>query len=195
MYCGGQEPTMASALAHCSSDTSAALAQKSVSKPGPIASRAICWNSAGRLGQRMRIAILSFLAARCRTASCHRSATRSSHMNIRVTRLANGPIIGPHLHPSIGVNIQGPSLIRVPDWIEHRLGAYYLYFADHKGSYIRLAYADHVTGPWSIYPPGTLQLEQSCFLTEPPEVTPEQFAELEARWKLSGVRISHDLLS
>ena len=39
-------------------------------------------------------------------------------MNIRVTRLANGPIIGPHLHPSIGVNIQGPSLIRVPDWIE-----------------------------------------------------------------------------
>jgi hypothetical protein len=54
-------------------------------------------------------------------------------MNIRVTRLANGPIIGPHLHPSIGVNIQGPSLIRVPDWIEHRLGAYYLYFANHKG--------------------------------------------------------------
>ena len=32
-------------------------------------------------------------------------------MNIRVTRLANGPIIGPHLHPSIGVNIQGPSLM------------------------------------------------------------------------------------
>ena len=62
-------------------------------------------------------------------------------MNIRVTRLANGPIIGPHLHPSIGVNIQGPSLIRVPDWIDNRLGAYYLYFADHKGSYIRLAYA------------------------------------------------------
>jgi hypothetical protein len=28
-------------------------------------------------------------------------------MNIRVTRVANGPIIGPHLHPSIGVNIQG----------------------------------------------------------------------------------------
>jgi hypothetical protein len=27
-------------------------------------------------------------------------------MNVRVTRLANGPIIGPDLHPSIGVNIQ-----------------------------------------------------------------------------------------
>ena len=30
-------------------------------------------------------------------------------MNVRVTRLANGPIIGPDLHPSIGMNIQGPS--------------------------------------------------------------------------------------
>ena len=60
-------------------------------------------------------------------------------MDVRVTRLTEGPIIGPDLHPSIGLNIQGPSLIRVPDWIDDSLGAYYLYFADHKGSYIRLA--------------------------------------------------------
>ena len=92
-------------------------------------------------------------------------------MNIRVTRLANGPIIGPDLHPSIGVNIQGPSLIRVPDWIEDRLGAYYLYFADHKGSYIRLAYADHLVGPWRVHPPGSLHLAQSGFLTAPPAVS------------------------
>jgi hypothetical protein len=65
-------------------------------------------------------------------------------VHVSVTRLVNGPIIGLHLHPSIGVIIQGPSLIRVPDWIEHCLGAYYLYFAVHKGSYIRLAYADHL---------------------------------------------------
>jgi hypothetical protein len=38
-------------------------------------------------------------------------------MTVRVTHLADGPIIGRDLHPSIGVNIQGPSLIRVPDWI------------------------------------------------------------------------------
>ncbi|MFL5284085.1 MAG: hypothetical protein ACJ8AW_24605 [Rhodopila sp.] len=68
-------------------------------------------------------------------------------MAIRVTRLGDGPIIGPWSHPSIGVNIQGPSLIRVPDWVEDRLSDYYPYFADHKGSYIRLAYADRVTGP------------------------------------------------
>jgi hypothetical protein len=35
-----------------------------------------------------------------------------------------------------------------------------------------------------------LQLEESGFLTEPPTVTPEQFVQLEARWKQSGVEIS-----
>jgi len=86
-------------------------------------------------------------------------------------------------------------MIRAPDWIEGRLGDYYLYFADHKGRYIRLAYADDLVGPWKIYPPGSLQLEQSHFLIEPPKVTPEQVAQFEARLKQSGTVISHDLLS
>src|SRR2546429_9256104 len=110
---------------------------------------------------------------------------------MHVIRLLDRPIISPELHPSIGENIQGPSMIRVPEWIAEPLGAYYLYFADHKGSYIRLAYADHPAGPWSIYPPGSLQLAQSGFLTEPPEVTPEQLAEHEARRQRSGGRIPH----
>src|SRR5438067_1357200 len=114
---------------------------------------------------------------------------------MHVIRLLDRPIISPDLHPSIGVNIQGPSLIRVPDWIEGRRAEYYLYFADHKGSYIRLAFADNLTGPWTIYPPGSLQLEQSGFLTEPPPVTPAQLAHFEARLQQSGVTISHDLLS
>jgi len=114
---------------------------------------------------------------------------------MRVQRLLDGPIIYADLHPSIGRNIQGPSMIRAPDWIESRLGDYYLYFADHKGRYIRLAYADSLLGPWRIHPPGSLQLEGSCFLTEPPKVTPEQVAQFEARLKQSGVVISHDLLS
>ena len=50
---------------------------------------------------------------------------------VKVTRVLDKPIIGPDIHPSIGVNIQGPSLIRVPDWVENPLGKYYLYFADH----------------------------------------------------------------
>ena len=52
---------------------------------------------------------------------------------ISVERLADRPIISPDLHSSIGTNIQGPSMIRVPDWVESPLGRYYLYFADHKG--------------------------------------------------------------
>jgi hypothetical protein len=115
-------------------------------------------------------------------------------MSIRVKRLVDRPIISPDLHPSIGVNIQGPSLIRVPDWIENRLGAYYLYFADHKGSYIRLAYADSLGGPWTIHPPGSLQLEQSGFLTEPPHATPEELAAFEALRRQLGQPMSHDAL-
>jgi hypothetical protein len=114
---------------------------------------------------------------------------------VRVERLVDGPIISANLHPSIGLNIQGPSMIRVPDWIENRLGDYYLYFADHKGRYIRLAYANKLLGPWRIHPPGSLQLEQSCFLTEPPNVTAQEYAQFEARFHQSGVAISHDLLS
>ena len=86
---------------------------------------------------------------------------------MRIDRLLDQPIISSELHPSIGANIQGPSMIRVPDWIDDPLGDYYLYFADHKGSYIRLAYADHPTGPWAIYAPGSLHLAQSRFLTKP----------------------------
>jgi hypothetical protein len=95
----------------------------------------------------------------------------------------------------IGVNIQGPSMIRVPDWIGNRLGEYYLYFADHKGSYIRLAYADHPAGPWAVHPPGSLTLAQSRFLTEPPVASPEQVARFETRLKERGTPISHDALS
>jgi hypothetical protein len=113
---------------------------------------------------------------------------------MRVERLLDRPIISPDLHPALGRNIQGPSLIAVPPWVEDRLGKYYLYFADHKGRYIRLAYADRLTGPWTIHPPGSLQLEQSGFLTEPPQVTPQQFAQFEARWRQGGVSMSHDLL-
>ena len=111
---------------------------------------------------------------------------------VRVERLLDRPIITPDLHPSIGVNIQGPSLIRVPDWAPEPLGAYYLYFADHKGHYIRLAYADDLLGPWAIHPPGSLQIADSHFLTEPPEVAPDVAERLRASQERRGVPMSHD---
>lgn len=99
---------------------------------------------------------------------------------VRVERLLDRPIITPDLHPSIGPNIQGPSLIRVPEWVKGRLGTYYLYFADHKGRYIRLAYADDLLGPWRVHVPGTLRLEDSHLLTEPPYIPPDELARLRA---------------
>ena len=114
---------------------------------------------------------------------------------MRVVRLAGGPIVSPATHPSIGVNIQGPSLIRVPDWVRNRLGMYYLYFADHKGSYIRLAYADALTGPWHVHPPGSLHLARSRFLTAPPVPSADELAAFEARHQAAGAAMSHDVLS
>jgi hypothetical protein len=52
---------------------------------------------------------------------------------MRIERLPGNPIIRPHMDARMGTNINGPSLIRVPRWIDDPLGTYYLYFADHKG--------------------------------------------------------------
>lgn len=59
------------------------------------------------------------------------------------------------------VNINGPSLIAVPDWLPNSLGKYYLYFSHHKGDHIRMAYADYVEGPCTVYEPGALTLRDS----------------------------------
>ncbi len=84
---------------------------------------------------------------------------------LAIRRFPHNPIIRPGMDPTgrMGSNINGPSLIQAPDWLPGRLGRYYLYFGDHHGTYIRLAYADQLAGPWTIYSPGTLQLDQtSC---------------------------------
>ncbi|MGH9835369.1 MAG: hypothetical protein ACRD9Y_20295, partial [Blastocatellia bacterium] len=87
-------------------------------------------------------------------------ATRTTPDGPRAVRFKQNPIIHPQLG-GIGDNINGPSLIRAPKWLSKPLGRYYLYFADHNGKYIRLAYADKLAGPWSIYEPGTLKLDET----------------------------------
>ena len=94
--------------------------------------------------------------------------------SLSVQRLSDGPIVDTAMSPRLTTlaeeqgynNINGPSLIRVPDWVENPLGNYYLYFSHHKGDFIRLAYADTVEGPWSIYEPGALALKKSGFPSE-----------------------------
>ncbi|MHC4940112.1 MAG: glycoside hydrolase family protein [Planctomycetota bacterium] len=79
--------------------------------------------------------------------------------SIRAGRHPDGPLLTAESSPSIGTNINGPSVIRVPDWIENPFGRYYMYFAHHKGGFIRLAFADDPRGPWSVHEPGTLRVE------------------------------------
>ena len=80
---------------------------------------------------------------------------------MKIERLAGNPIITQALDDALGNNINGPSLIRMPDWIAHPLGRYYLYFAHHTGRFIRLAYANSLEGPWRVHAPGVLSLEES----------------------------------
>ncbi|MGI9430535.1 MAG: hypothetical protein ACR2NM_17880 [Bythopirellula sp.] len=89
-----------------------------------------------------------------------RNGAADSDVEITVRRLPVNPIIALDSSQTLGNKINGPSVIRVPSWVEAPLGKYYLYFAHHKGKFIRLAYADSVAGPWQIYEPGTLQLQQ-----------------------------------
>jgi hypothetical protein len=82
----------------------------------------------------------------------------------KVIRFKSNPIIHSGLKGLegwIGQNINGPSLIRVPGWIDNPLGKYYLYFAHHGGAYIRLAFADRLEGPWTVHSPGVLHLQDA----------------------------------
>ena len=81
----------------------------------------------------------------------------------------------------MGDNICGPSVLRVPEWVTAPLDRYYLYFADHRGSHIRLAVASRPQGPWRTCPAGCLDLADSLFCTSPP--TP---AVAPPYWQLPG---------
>ncbi len=88
-------------------------------------------------------------------------------------RMSDQPIIHVDLHPRLKqeaekegyININGPNLIRVPDWVENSLEKYYLYFAHHKGSYIKMAYTDSLGGDWKMYDEEILPLERSGLVT------------------------------
>jgi hypothetical protein len=99
-------------------------------------------------------------------AACGASGVDEPHWSERpLLRAERNPVIGPEmvgLEGEAGANINGPSVIKVPDWVRDPLGRYYMYFAHHRDTYIRLAVADRPEGPWTIYEPGVLQLDQTA---------------------------------
>ena len=96
-----------------------------------------------------------------------RSPSIALELNPR--RLSQNPLITVTSSPTLGGNVNGPTVIRVPDWVERPLGKSYMYFANHMGDFIRLAYADSVSGPWTIHEPGVLHVKDSAFFREQPD--------------------------
>lgn len=83
---------------------------------------------------------------------------------MQIQRFPTNPILTPEMDDRLDGNLNGPSLIRAPEWLPNRLGNYYLYFGHHQGKFIRLAYANTLAGPWTVYSPGTLALaETPCY--------------------------------
>lgn len=84
-------------------------------------------------------------------------------------RFPENPLVTLGMSPSLGDNANGPTVIRVPAWVEKPLGRYYMYFAHHSGRFIRLAYADALRGPWKIHEPGVLRVEETAFFRPQPD--------------------------
>jgi hypothetical protein len=68
-----------------------------------------------------------------------------------------------------------------PSGFRTHSGAYYLYFAHHKGTYIRMAYADDLEGPWATYGRGVLDLEESFFASRTHVASPDVHVDDEKR--------------
>ena len=99
-------------------------------------------------------------------------------LHVTAIRLKQNPLITVETSRSLGDNVNGPSIIRVPSWIPHPLGRYYAYFGHHQGHFVRLAYADAVAGPWKIYEPGVVPVAETAFYRpqpDPPDGPVDQF--------------------
>jgi hypothetical protein len=88
---------------------------------------------------------------------------------VTAARLNENPLITTRTSTSLGTNVNGPTVIRVPEWVSNPLGRYYMYFANHMGEFIRLAYADAITGPWRIHEPGVLHVRDTAMFRPGPD--------------------------
>jgi hypothetical protein len=88
---------------------------------------------------------------------------------VSAQRFAQNPLVTLNSSATLGDNIDGPTVIRVPAWVNRPLGRYYMYFAHHMGHFIRIAYADAVTGPWTVYEPGVLPVADTAFFRPQPD--------------------------
>ena len=96
-------------------------------------------------------------------------AAAPARADVAAQRFAENPLVSVRSDPSVGDNVNGPSVIKVPSWVKHPLGKYYMYFAHHRGTFIRLAYADSLHGPWKVYVPGVLNVSATALFRPQPD--------------------------
>ena len=98
-----------------------------------------------------------------------------------VTRLTDTPLVAADMFAPASLagletdalaNINGPSVLRMPDWAAGKQAAFHMYFGHHKGKSLRLAYADRLGGPWAMYPDPVIPLADSLFEPEDPAPDP-----------------------
>lgn len=101
----------------------------------------------------LALAVLALVAA----------ASACASEGITAARLPGNPMVRPDMmQPACdgAYDSNFPTIIRAPHWVRPRLGNFYMYFSDHHGMFINMAYADRIGGPWRVHAPGTLTLEQ-----------------------------------
>ena len=70
-------------------------------------------------------------------------------------------------------NVNGPSVVRTPEWLPDPPGAYLMYFAHHMGASIRLAAADEVAGPWRVVASDVLNVAATPSHRHPDVASPD----------------------
>jgi hypothetical protein len=122
-----------------------------------------------QIGPTLAAALLIAVAPMSAGLGSRRAIHAAAAAPVRAVRLAQNPLITLRSSAALGDNINGPSVIRVPSWVERPLGRYYMYFAHHMGQSIRLAYADAITGPWKIHDPGVLPVATTAMFRPQPD--------------------------
>jgi len=82
---------------------------------------------------------------------------------MKIKRVVDKPLISNDSNPELDGNINGPTVIKIPEWVDSPLGKYYMYFANHQGKYILMAYADNLLGPYTIYDGGVLSIADTPY--------------------------------
>ena len=73
--------------------------------------------------------------------------------------------------------MSGPSVLKAPDWLTSAPDRYLMYFAHHVGQSIRLAAADHPTGPWRLVTPDVLNVDAVPSHGQPHVASPDVHAD------------------